>query len=75
MDNSEKLATQGIQDEEKNNNKTTQYVLDIIIYKQTHRFNLSTKRTTIFRLKPLNTKDHDTWLGNPGPGKIIKNVA
>jgi hypothetical protein len=35
MDNSEKLATYGTQDEEKNNNKTTQYVLDIIIYKQT----------------------------------------
>jgi hypothetical protein len=25
--------------------------------------------------KMMLTKDHDTWLGNPGPGKIIKNVA
>ena len=30
MDNLEKLATQGIQDEEKQNKNTTQYVLDTI---------------------------------------------
>ena len=31
MDNLEKLATQGTQDEEKQNKNTTQYVLDITI--------------------------------------------
>jgi hypothetical protein len=38
MDNLEKLATQGTQDEEKQNkNKnTTQYVLDTTLPKQTH---------------------------------------
>ena len=35
MDNPEKLATQGIQDEEKHNKNTTQYVLDTTIRKQT----------------------------------------
>ena len=34
MDNSEKLATQGTQDEEKQNTNTTQYVLDITMRKQ-----------------------------------------
>jgi hypothetical protein len=33
MDNPEKLATQGTQDEEKQN--TTQYALDITMHKQT----------------------------------------
>ena len=31
MDNPEKLATKGTQDEEKQNKNTTQYVLDTII--------------------------------------------
>ena len=35
MDNPEKLATQGTQDEEKQNKNTTQYVLDITIHTQT----------------------------------------
>ena len=35
MDNPEKLATQGTQDEEKRNKNTTQYVLDITMRKQT----------------------------------------
>ena len=35
MDNSVKLATQGTQDEEKQNKNTTQYVLDITLRKQT----------------------------------------
>jgi hypothetical protein len=35
MDNPEKLATQGTQDEEKQNNNTTQYVLNTTIRKQT----------------------------------------
>jgi hypothetical protein len=35
MDNPEKLATQGTQDEEKQNKNTTQYVLDITIRKKT----------------------------------------
>ena len=35
MDNPEKLATQGTQDEEKHNKNTTQYVLDTTMYKQT----------------------------------------
>ena len=35
MDNPEKLATQGTQDEEKQNKKTTQYVLDTTIRQQT----------------------------------------
>jgi len=35
MDNSEKLVTQGTQDEYKQNKKTTQHVLDTIIRKQT----------------------------------------
>jgi hypothetical protein len=35
MDNSEKLATQGTQDEEKQNKNTTQYVLDTILRKET----------------------------------------
>ena len=34
MDNPEKLATQGIQDEDKQTKNTTQYVLDTDIYKQ-----------------------------------------
>ena len=34
MDNLEKLATQGTQDEEKQNKNTTQYALDITIHKQ-----------------------------------------
>ena len=35
MDNPEKLATQGTQDEENRNKNTTQYVLDITMRKQT----------------------------------------
>jgi hypothetical protein len=35
MDNPEKLATQGTQDEEKQSKNTTQYVLDIAMRKQT----------------------------------------
>jgi len=35
MDNPEKLATQGTQDEEKKNENTTQHVLDTTIGKQT----------------------------------------
>jgi len=35
MDNPEKLATYGTQDEETQNKKTTQYVLDTTIRKQT----------------------------------------
>ena len=35
MDNPQKLATYGEQDEEKQNKNTTQYVLDTIIHKQT----------------------------------------
>jgi hypothetical protein len=35
MDNSEKLATQGTQDEEKQSKNTTQYVLDTILRKET----------------------------------------
>jgi hypothetical protein len=35
MDNPEKLATLGTQDEEKQNKNTTQYVLDLTIRKQT----------------------------------------
>ena len=35
MDNPEKLATQGTQDEERQNKNTTQYVLDTTICKQT----------------------------------------
>jgi hypothetical protein len=35
MDNLEKLATSGTQDEEKQNKNTTQYVMDTTIHKQT----------------------------------------
>jgi len=35
MDNPEKLATLGTQDEDKQNKNTTQYVLDTIVHKQT----------------------------------------
>ena len=35
MDNQEKMATQGTQDEGKQNKYTTQYVLDTTIQKQT----------------------------------------
>ena len=35
MDNTEKLTTYGIQDEEKENKNTTQYVLDTTMLKQT----------------------------------------
>ena len=35
MDNPEKLATYGTQDEEKQNKHTTQYVLDITMCKHT----------------------------------------
>jgi hypothetical protein len=35
MDNPEKLATSGTQDEEKQNKNTTQYVMDTTIRKQT----------------------------------------
>ena len=35
MENPEKLATQGTQDEEKQNKNTTQHVLDTTIRKQT----------------------------------------
>ena len=35
MYNSEKLATYGAQDEEKQSKDTTQYVLDTIMHKQT----------------------------------------
>jgi len=35
MDNPEKLATQGTQDEDKQNKNTTQYVLDTTIRTQT----------------------------------------
>jgi len=37
VDNSEKLATYGKQDEEKQNKNTTQYALDTTIRKQTER--------------------------------------
>ena len=35
MDNPEKVATQGTQDEEKQNKNTTQYVTDTTTHKQT----------------------------------------
>ena len=35
LDNPEKLATQGTQDEEKQNKKATQYVSDSTMHKQT----------------------------------------
>jgi hypothetical protein len=35
MENAEKLATRGTQDDEKQNKNTTQYVLDTIIRKET----------------------------------------
>ena len=35
MDNPEKLATQGTQDEDKQNKNSTQYMLDTTIRKQT----------------------------------------
>jgi len=35
MDNPEKLATLGTQDEDKQNKNTTQYVLDTTVHKQT----------------------------------------
>jgi hypothetical protein len=35
LDNPEKLATEGTQDEEKQNKNTTQYVLDTTMRKQT----------------------------------------
>jgi len=35
MDNPEKLATEGTQDEDKHNKNTTQYVLDTTMRKQT----------------------------------------
>ena len=37
MDNPEQLATQSTQDEEKQNNNTTQYLLDTTIHKQTQQ--------------------------------------
>ena len=37
MDNPEKLATQGTQDEEKQNKNTTQYVLDTTIDTNKHK--------------------------------------
>ena len=40
MDNLEELATQGTQDEEKQNKNTTQYALDTTIHKQ-HRQDMS----------------------------------
>ena len=39
MNNPEKLATYGEQDEEKQNKNTTQYVLDTIICKQRNNVN------------------------------------
>jgi hypothetical protein len=36
MDNPEQLATKSTQDEEKQNNNTTQYVMDTTIHKHTH---------------------------------------
>ena len=36
MDNQEKPATLGTQDEEKQSKNTTQYVLDTTMHKQTH---------------------------------------
>ena len=39
MDNSEKLATQGTQDEDKQNKDTTQYMLDTTMRKQTNNEN------------------------------------
>ena len=41
MDNPEKLATQGTQDEEKQNKNTTQYVLDTFIIMQTNINNVN----------------------------------
>jgi hypothetical protein len=41
MDNPEKLATEGTQDEEKHNKNTTQYVLDTAIRKQPPLFKVS----------------------------------
>jgi hypothetical protein len=37
MDNPEKLAAYGTQDEDKQNKNTTQYVLDTTIHLQTHK--------------------------------------
>ena len=45
MNNPEKLATQGIQDEDKQSKNTTQYVLDNTMRKQTHI--LSGRKLTI----------------------------
>jgi hypothetical protein len=39
MDNSEKLATKGTQDEDKQNKNTTQYVLDTNMPKNTNNVN------------------------------------
>jgi transcriptional regulator NrdR family protein len=36
MDNPDKLATYGTQDDEKQSKNITQYVLDTIIHRQTH---------------------------------------
>ena len=41
MDNPEKMATQGTQDEDKQNNFTTQYVLDTTMHKQTNNVNMT----------------------------------
>ena len=42
MDNPEKLATQGTQDEDKQNKNTTQYVLDATIPKTNRRYSMDT---------------------------------
>ena len=42
MDNPGKLATQGTQEEEKQNKNTTQYVLDTTIHTQTNNVNMTT---------------------------------
>jgi hypothetical protein len=52
MDNLEKLATQGTQDEEKRSKNTTQYALDTLCasqHKQDKQLKVKTNRTSFLR--------------------------
>jgi len=70
MENPEKLATQGTQDEDRQSKNTTQYALDITMFKQIHNVNKTqaSLQTTgdkdepniVFMLKSLRTSQHRT---------------
>ena len=70
MENPEKLATQGTQDEDRQNKNTTQYELDTTMFKQIHNVNKTQaspqtpgdkdEPNIVYMLKSLRTSQYRT---------------